>query len=137
MKETYYACSRGVCTVNFAYMEGNVICYTDLMKVSVAMDNGEIVGYEAAGYWVNHKERNFAPMTLSVGQAQKKLNRNLTVLSSRPALIPDEKRTPKPCWEFLCETKEKQKVLVYLGGETGEEENILLLTQKDGGTLVQ
>ena len=40
MKETYYSESGNILTVNFAYMQGDVMCYPDLIKVGVALDNG-------------------------------------------------------------------------------------------------
>jgi hypothetical protein len=43
MKESYYINQGGVLTINFAYMDGDFVCYPDLIKVGVAMDDGEIV----------------------------------------------------------------------------------------------
>ena len=57
MKDSYYALNDGICVVNFAQMEGDAICYTDLIKVGVALDNGEIVSIDARGYLMNHKDR--------------------------------------------------------------------------------
>ena len=41
--ETYYFTDEGVCVINFAYQDGRTVCYTDLVKVGVAMDSGEIM----------------------------------------------------------------------------------------------
>ncbi|MBR1724942.1 MAG: germination protein YpeB, partial [Ruminococcus sp.] len=59
MKVTYYERINNICTVNFAYEIDGVTCYTDLIKVSVALDNGEVLGFDASGYIVNHKRREF------------------------------------------------------------------------------
>lgn len=48
MKETYYFTSDGICTINFAYTQSGVTCYTDLIKVGVALDDGSIVLFDAA-----------------------------------------------------------------------------------------
>ena len=42
-KESYYSVADHICTVNFAAQQNGVTCYPDLIKVSVAMDNGSIV----------------------------------------------------------------------------------------------
>ena len=41
MKESYYMTDEGVCVVNFAYSQNGVTCYPDLIKVGVALDNGD------------------------------------------------------------------------------------------------
>ena len=46
MKETYFLKQEGIVTINYAYMQDNVIMYPDLIKVKVALDNGEILGIE-------------------------------------------------------------------------------------------
>ena len=54
MAETYHMTQNGVLTVNFAYRQGEVLCYSDLVKVSVALDTGKVCGFEAKGYLTAH-----------------------------------------------------------------------------------
>ena len=42
MKETYYLKQDGIVTINYAYNQDGVVMYPDLVKVKVALDNGEI-----------------------------------------------------------------------------------------------
>src|SRR5699024_5921705 len=42
---------------NFAYKQDKVTIYPDIVKVKVALDNGEIVGFDASTYLVNHYNR--------------------------------------------------------------------------------
>ena len=42
MKESYFSTNDGICTINFAYMEDDVVCYPDLIKVNVALDTGNV-----------------------------------------------------------------------------------------------
>lgn len=65
MQKTYYETYNNVCTINYAYEDNGVTCYTDLIKISVAMDNGEILGFDARGFIVNHHERNLGEPVLS------------------------------------------------------------------------
>ena len=50
MKATYFEKFGNTLTVNFAYTVDDIVCYTDLIKVTVALDDGEILGLEADGY---------------------------------------------------------------------------------------
>ena len=71
MKTTYYENIDNVLTVNFAYNDLDVCCYTDLIKVSVAMDDGEILGFDAKGFLVNHYDRDI-PVSRIYPKAERK-----------------------------------------------------------------
>ena len=135
MKESYYSTSGGICTINFAYQQGSVTCYTDLIKVGVALDNGEVVLFDARGYLMNHQDRALSSATLTKEQAQEKLSPYLTVQSAGVALIPSDAGSENLCYEFMCKGKNDQKVLVYVNCQTGEEEQILILLETEGGIL--
>ena len=59
MKETYFIKQGNVVTINYAYNDNGVIVYPDLIKVRVALDNGEVLGIEATGYLNSHQEREY------------------------------------------------------------------------------
>lgn len=136
MKESYYVIQNNVCTINFAYTQDDVICYSDLIKIGVALDNGEIVNYNASGYIMNHKERSLPQPQITVSQGQNSLSDSLTVESTGIALIPQGGETELLCYEYTCKGTNDDRVLVYVNCETGLEEQILILLQWDGGTLV-
>lgn len=137
MEETYYSESDGICTVNFAFADGITVCYTDLIKVGVAMDSGEVVLYEAGGYISNHKDRAFETPKYTEEQAQKLISPKLTVENIRLALIPTNSTEEKRCYEFNCESADGQNILVYINTATLKEEEILILLKSDGGILVK
>lgn len=137
MKDSYYAINDGICVVNFAQMEGDAVCYTDLIKVGVALDNGEIVSVDARGYLMNHKERAIPTPKLIKSQAQQRLSPKLTVLSSRLAFIPTDAGGEIYCYEFHCKGQKEDELLVYIDAQTGNEANILQLLHADGGMLTR
>ena len=137
MKDSYYALNDGICVVNFAQMEGDAICYTDLIKVGVALDNGEIVSIDARGYLMNHKDRTIPTPKVTKGQAQQRLSPKLTVLSSRLAFIPTDAGGEIYCYEFRCKGQKEDEILVYIDAKTGNEANILQLLYADGGMLTR
>ena len=137
MQETYYFEADGVCTVNFAFLDGKTLCYTDLIKVGVAMDTGDIVFYEAGGYITNHRERAFPTAKYTEEQARELISPKLTVRNTRLALIPTNAVEETRCYEFTCVSGDKQEILVYINTADLSEEEILILKISDGGVLVK
>jgi spore germination protein len=136
MKESYYAINDNICLINFAYSQDGIICYPDLVKVGVALDNGEIVRYDAAGYIMNHHSRNLSAK-LTAQQAQKSVSSNLKVQQCRIALIPTASKSEKLTYEFLCTGMDNEEILVYINAETGLEQDILILQKSDNGVLTK
>jgi spore germination protein len=136
MKESYYAINDNICLINFAYSQDGIICYPDLVKVGVALDNGEIVRYDAAGYIMNHHSRNLLAK-LTAQQAQKSVSPNLKVQQCRIALIPTTSKSEKLTYEFLCTGMDNEEILVYINAETGLEQDILILQKSDNGVLTK
>jgi germination protein YpeB len=135
MKTTYYDVNRGIMTINYAYSDLGTCVYTDLVKVSVAMDNGEILGYDASGFLVNHTKRSYPAKLFSKLRAQEKISPKLEVKSVQLAVIPTDNLEERLCYEFKCKASSGRNVLVYINAETGKEEQILLLVETPTGTL--
>lgn len=134
LTSSYYDKAGGVATVNFAYIQDGVTCYSDLIKVRVALDNGEILGMETHGYLMNHKEREFPKITLSETEAKEKLNPNLTIDSVSMAYIPKDNLKEYLCYEFQGMHNGKN-FIIYINAQNGEEEKILMLIESENGIL--
>lgn len=134
MKETYYLKQDGIVTINYAYTQNNVVIYSDLIKVKVALDNGEILGIETTGYLNNHTQRDTSKVTISKEEAKKTLNKNLEIKAEGLAIIPTKYKTEILCYEFKGRVEE-QEFLVYINAENGREEDILIITNTPNGTL--
>ena len=138
IKESYYSTVDGVCTVNFSYYEDGVTYYTDLIKVSVALDNGDVTGFDASGYIMNHKKRSIPSKTKYTLESAKKLIKDdLEVLSFKKAYIPTDYETENYVYEYHCRADDSQEILVYIDPLTGEEKDILILLYSDGGVLTK
>ncbi len=136
-EESYYYTQDGLCIINFAYKDGATVCYTDLVKVGVATDNGEILFFEADGYIMNHKPRTIATPTHTAKQASKIISKDLSVLSTKQALILSDGNYEILCYEFLCNSADNSKVLVYINAADLTEERLFLVEQTDGGTFTK
>ena len=134
MKETYYLNENGIITINYAYLQDNVVMYPDLIKVKIALDNGEILGIETKGYLNNHTERKISKNIISIDEAKKKLNKNLNIQSEGMAIIPTEYKTEILCYEFKGKVDDNE-FLVYINAQTGDEEDILIIYNTPNGVL--
>lgn len=137
MQKTYTIKEYGVITINYAYEENDVLIYPDLIKVKVALDNGDILGIETTGYLNNHEIRNMDKNSIiSKEEAIKLSNENLKIEETRLAIIPTEFETEVFCWE-LKGTVENRKFLLYVNAKTGKVEDILVIIKTENGTLTQ
>ncbi len=134
MKETYYLKQSGIVIINYAYQQDNVIIYPDLIKVKVALDNGEVLGIETTGYLNSHQERKIQEPKVTTEKAKESLNKDLTIESEELTIIPTEWKTEVLCWEFEGNI-EGLDFIVYVNAETGKEEDILIVTNTPNGTL--
>lgn len=134
MKETYYLKQDGIVTINYAYQQNDVIMYPDLIKLKIALDNGEVLGMETTGYLNSHQERQLATPKIGMEEAKKTLNKNLEIMSAGLAVIPTEWKTEILCYEFKGKV-DATEFLVYINAENGREENILVIINTPNGTL--
>ena len=138
MAESYYSTKDNICTINFAYCKNDMYCYGDLIKCGVSLSDGRIVSLDAATYLTNHKSRKAFSPKLSEKQAASLVSPYLTINNAKKCIIPKESGKEKKCWEFECTSSlTGEDALVYINCETGREEDVLLLLQTDGGTLVK
>ena len=134
MKETYFIKQGNIVTINYAYEDSGIIVYPDLIKVRVALDNGEILGIETSGYLNSHKSRAYKKPEITIEEARSSLNEKIEIKSEKMAVIPTEWKTELFCYEFKGSVEGKD-FLVYINCETGEEEDILVILDTPGGTL--
>ena len=137
MEATYYLNYNGILTVNYAYHQDDVTMYPDLVKVKIALDNGEILGVESTGYLNSHRDKRELPQDLiTEEQAKEKVNTKLEIKSSGLAVIPTKWNTEILCYEFKGNTGEND-FIVYINAQTGEEEDILMIINTPEGTLTE
>ena len=134
MKATYFTKQGGIVTVNYAYKEKDVVIYSDLIKVKIALDNGEVLGIETTGYLNSHYERKFNEIKISKEKAREFLNNDLEIVSEGLAMIPTEYQTELLCWEFKGKVEDRE-FLVYINVDTGKEEDVLIILDTPNGTL--
>lgn len=133
MEPNYSLQYDGVVLYNFAYKQDNVTVYPDLVKVKVALDDGEIVGFDASPYYLNHKDRQMETAQIDENMAREKVKTDFEVDSIRLAIIPKGKEELL-CYEFKGKYKDADYI-VYINAKSGKEEQILQLIKSENGTL--
>ena len=135
MRSTYHMIQNNILTANFAFEQDGVLCYPDLIKVSIALDNGALAGFDAEGYLTAHYTRELPEPAVSQEEAQATISSQLQVLQHQLTVIPTEGENEKYCHEFLCQNERSEKYLVYVNAETGRQERILILLEDENGAL--
>lgn len=135
MVPTYYEQGGGMAIFNFAATQNGVLLYPDQVKVSVALDNGQVLGLEAAGYYMTHHPRDLPRPGITPLEARKKLSPQLTnVAGGRLVLIPAGTEEEKLAYEFRGEL-DNDTFLIYINAQTGKEEQVLRLVRNPEGVL--
>ena len=135
MKKSYHMKDNGIMTVNFAYEQDGALCYSDLIKVGVAMDNGSMVFFEAKGYIMNHMEREIPEVMISAEQAREHVSVELEIIGEELVIIPTSGNYELLCHEFKCRTEDEQEYIIYVNAVSGKQEKILILLEDENGSL--
>ncbi|NLJ25766.1 MAG: germination protein YpeB [Firmicutes bacterium] len=137
MVPTYATRSDNIVVIPFTPEIDDVLIYPDLIKVNVALDNGEVVGYEALGYIMSHHKRTIPKPKVSEKEARAAVSSELKITSTRLAIIPTEDLKEAFCYEFKGVTANDEPYIVYVDAMSGEEVNILkVITNQEGTTTM-
>lgn len=137
MKRTSHSVSENRCTVSFAHCEGGVNCYADEVKVVVALDTLDVVGFYTGEYLMNHTERDIPEPAVAQSDAESGLSENLTVSGRGLAMLQTEGKGEKLCHEFSCLDPDGNKRTVFIDGTTGLEERIDIWDESESGMSVR
>lgn len=134
MEENYYETISNMAVINYSPRQEGYTLYPDLVKVKVALDTGEVIGCEARGYIMYHKERDIPQIQIRDTEALEKVNPNVDVKSISLAVIPQDSGKEEFCWQIEGES-DNRKCLIYINTQSGAEEKIFLLIESDTGVL--
>lgn len=134
VEPSYFERQENAITFNFATRQNGVVMYPDLIKVTVALDNGQVIGLEQRGFLMQHHRRTDLQPRITVDDARKKLSPNLTVTGSRLAVIPTDGGREVLTWEFRGKSGPND-YLVYIDAKNGAEVKILQLVDVREGIL--
>ncbi|MDI3299574.1 MAG: germination protein YpeB [Bacillota bacterium] len=149
---TYSLVTAGVATVTLVETApapgggpGRLLLYPDQLKVRVALDNGEVTGFDGLAYWLRHRSRALPAPRLTSQQAAAIATGTaaqhglppadrLAVEGVRAALIPLDSGREVLAWEVRARSA-NSLYLIYVNALDGAEEKILLMVPTPGGEL--
>ena len=126
---------QGAAVLNFAPRQDGVILYSDLVKVYMDRETGEVMGLDARNYRLNHRQRALPRPKLTEEEAGTYVSGELQVEHTDLAFIPLTQQTEVLCYEFKA-TKDDTFYIVYINALTGEEEQIFQVINSAEGDLV-
>lgn len=115
--------------------EGKVRLYPDKVRLTVAMDNGDLIGFDANPFYAYHHDRKLN-QALTLEQAKAKLNNNFKILENRLTVISKLGTDEAFCYEFRG-TALGEEYLIYINALDGSEEKISRVIDTPRGKLIQ
>ena len=108
---------------NFVYQQNGVLIYPDVLSVKVALDNGEIIGFQDTDYLFNHKQRTIPSPTITQEQAKTMVNPNLKIISIKQALIENPESKEILTYE-ITGSLNNNIYRIYINAANSDEEEV-------------
>lgn len=124
----------GIAYINMAPIVDDITYYTDLVKVKVALDDGDLLGLESKAYCMNHKIRDFKA-DLSKTTILKKIPSRLTVKNIKLAVVPKGANNETLAYMVGAEYLGLDYFIMY-DANTGTEIEIMRVIDEDQGAMV-
>lgn len=114
-----------------------VLSYGERISVTVALDDGSLLGMDGTEYLISHDpEADFAP-SLSADRADDVLREDLSVSAIDLSLLSGGDGKKTLCWQFTVSERSSgeggadpsEKALVFINAHTGVEQEILLVSE--------
>ena len=107
----------------FVAMQDGVRVYPDSIRVKVALDEGDIIGFSANDYLIAHHKRKIPKPEISLEQARGKVNPSVKVMEHRLAIINDDLGKEALCYEILGIIN-NDTYRIYINAIDGSEEKV-------------
>ena len=135
MKAVWRSQSEYTLTFNFASLVDGIICYSDLVKVNVCRERGEVSGMEGKTYYSNHTDRKVEKPSISLNSATEKVSQEIKIETSRLAIIPKGQNKEVLAYEFSGK-RNNDLYYIYIDAITGKEVNIFKVIETTEGVLL-
>ncbi|MFC2948292.1 germination protein YpeB [Virgibacillus sediminis] len=115
---------------SFLYMEDDVRIYPDSMEVKVALDNGDIVGFTAQNYFMNHTDRGLEEPEISMEEAKAEVNPGVDIQEEFLSVIENDLGEEVLTYEFLG-VLDNETYRIFINAMDGSEEKVEKLDGKE------
>lgn len=108
---------------SFATVQNGVRIYPETIKIKIALDNGQVIGFTTEDYLQNHHMRNISKPALSMAEAKGYVNPKLKIMEDRLAVIVNDLNEEVLCYEFIG-TLGNDTYRIYINADNGIEEKV-------------
>ncbi|SMB86379.1 spore germination protein [Desulfonispora thiosulfatigenes DSM 11270] len=115
----------------FVPNQGKTLLYTDMIKVQVALDNGQITSFDQSSYLAYHHQRDLPAPKKSPEEVTAGMNPNFKVNNIRLAVIPGEFEDKEILVYDVRGSIEEETFILFVNALTGEDERIVRLTKPE------
>jgi spore germination protein len=120
MEAVSYDQYEKVAAFTYVYKEGDIRIYPDKVTVKVALDKGDVTGFQSEDYLLNHKQRVLPKPKLTLAEARKKVNPAMDIKQTSLAVVEDERGQEIFSYEFYGGMGH-DRYRIYINAQTGEE----------------
>ena len=113
-----YSDSGTVASFNFVQTQDEALRLDNGVRVSVALDDGSIYGYNGEKYSYEPAQVSW---NASEEQARGQLPENVSSEGVRRVIIRSAGGREQPCYEFSCLNGDGQSLKIYVSGESGKQ----------------
>lgn len=108
----------------FVTVKNQVRIYPEAVRIKVALDNGDIIGFGSEDYLQNlNKERKVSKPTITEKEAEEKLSGKVKIMEKRLAVITNNLYEDVLCYEFMG-TVGDDTFRIFINAENGHEEKV-------------
>lgn len=133
MERTAWKNTGDALTVSFCPLQEEVRCYADEITLTVALDDGSLLSFDASGYVQNHRRRTPERPQASAEDARSLLSPALTAEEEFLAWLPMPGGGEKLCFAFRCTDAAGRRWLVFSSAATGAQERIVRVLESETG----
>ncbi|MGF2616887.1 germination protein YpeB [Rossellomorea vietnamensis] len=110
-------------TFTFVTIIDGVRVYPDALKLKVALDNGQVIGFAAEEFLKNHQDREIPEPKISKSDAEGKINPKVKIMEDRLAVIVNDLNEEVLCYEFMGMLG-NDTYRIYINADSGIEEKV-------------
>lgn len=107
----------------FVGTKDDIRIYPDAIRIKVALDNGQLLGFSANDYLKSKHTREIPQPKISKEEAKSMMNTNLKVMEDRMAVILNDVNKEVLCYEFLG-TLGDDTYRIFINADSGLEEKV-------------
>lgn len=114
----------------FLYNDGNIRVYPDTMEIKVALDNGDIIGFNGRNYFMNHHNRKISKPEITAEEAQSFVNKNVNIEETFLAVIENNLGEEVLTYEFIGHL-DGDTYRIFISAKDGLEERVEKLSNTE------